>query len=207
MSLTTETPAQDPQSPAPQAAETEENLTGHAYDGIQEYDNPLPGWWTWLFIASIVFAAVYFAVSLIAGPQMSPHGVYDRDKAEDLKRQMAGGVLAADAKTLILLSKDPETLGKGTAIFATNCIACHKTDGSGLIGPNLTDDYYLNVEKISDIPDVVSKGRKNGAMPAWGNRLSSNEVIQVSAFVASLRGKNLPSIRPAEGKIIPPWSE
>jgi len=184
-----------------------EQLTDHAYDGIQEYDNPLPAWWSWLFAATILFAFTYFAIAELSGGQISAQGAYDKAVAEDLRRQMAGGLLTADAKTLINLSHDDETLKVGASIFAANCIACHNRDGSGLIGPNLTDDYYINVKKVEDIPDVVTKGRNNGAMPTWGNRLSHNEIVQVSAFVASLRGQNKPSVRKPEGVIIPPWSE
>jgi cytochrome c oxidase cbb3-type subunit 3 len=75
-----------------------------------------------------------------------------------------------------------------------------------LTGPNLTDERYLNVEKITDIVDVLTKGRANGAMPAWGNRLSPNDIVRVSAFVASLRGQNKPGKAPEpNSKLIPPW--
>jgi cytochrome c oxidase cbb3-type subunit 3 len=184
----------------------QDRLTGHAYDGIEEYDNPLPRWWSWIFALSIVFAVLYFSITTLSGGQLSAQAYYDRAVAAELKKQMAGGLLKADAATLLNLSKDSETLQAGQSIFATNCVACHNRDGSGLIGPNLTDDFYLHLRKIEDIPDVVTKGRNNGAMPAWGNRLSPNEVVQVSAFVASLRGQNKPSARPKEGIEIPPWS-
>lgn len=175
----------------------------HTYDGITEYDNPIPAWWTWMFAGTIVFAVLYYFVVTITGGQLSPVASYDRDVIADLKRQ--GGALKADAVTLVRLLKDDDSLKAGAAIFQTNCVSCHNRDASGLIGPNLTDDSYINVDKITDIADVVSKGRKNGAMPAWSNRLTPNEVVQVSAYVASLRGKNLPG-KPAEGKVIPAWS-
>jgi len=192
-----------------QQSESQETdrLTGHCYDDIEEYDNPMPGWWTWLFVATIFFAAFYFFLATLSDGQMSAQASYDHAVAEDLKRQMAGGALKADATTVLQLSKDADTLKVGQSIFAANCVACHNRDGSGLIGPNLTDDYYINVRTIADIPDVVTKGRNNGAMPTWANRLNPNEIVQVSAYVASLRGQNKPSVRPPEGKIIPPWSE
>lgn len=180
----------------------QDRLSDHAYDGIQEYDNPLPGWWTWLFAGTIGFAVLYFFTVTITGGQLSAQAAYDRDVVAELHRQ--GGPLKGDAETLLKLQKDDESLKAGAAIFQTNCVACHNRDASGLIGPNLTDDYYINVDKIEDIVDVITKGRKNGAMPTWGNRLSGNEIVQVAAYVASLRGKNL-SGRPPEGKLIPPW--
>jgi cytochrome c oxidase cbb3-type subunit 3 len=185
----------------------QDQLTDHAYDGIQEYDNPLPGWWTMIFWATIGFSALYLLVAFVAGPHMSAAGAYEEAVLEQMKH--SGAPLKADAPTLLKLMKDPDSLQTGTAIFQANCIACHNREGQGLIGPNLTDDYYINVNKIEDIPDVVTKGRKNGAMPSWANRLSPNEIVQVSAYVASLRGRNLPSGNPAleatKGKLIPPW--
>ena len=179
-----------------------DRLSDHAYDGIQEYDNPLPGWWMWTWAATVAFSAIYLFLAVLVGGQISPVGAYDRAAVEELKR--AGGPLKADSATLMKLIKDDDSLKVGAAIFATNCVACHNRDGSGLIGPNMTDDYYLNVTKIEEIPDVVSKGRKNGAMPAWANRLSPNEIVQVSAYVASLRGQNKPG-KPHEGNLVAPW--
>jgi cytochrome c oxidase cbb3-type subunit III len=178
--------------------------TGHTYDGIEEYDNPLPGWWKWLWAATIIFAGGYlFVVTLVHG-QMSPIGEYDRAAIAELKS--AGGLLKPDSGTLVRLMKDEDSMKAGAAIFATNCVACHNRDASGLIGPNLTDDFYIHVRKIEDIPDVVTKGRKSktAEMPSWANRLSPNEIVQVSSYVASLRGLNRPG-KPPEGKIIPAW--
>ena len=184
--------------PAPEGGHAD-----HTYDGITEYDNPIPAWWTWTFVGTIVFSVLYWFVATLTGGQLSPVAYYDRDVVAELKRQ--GGPLKGDATTLFRLMKDDDSLKAGQSIFATNCVSCHNRDGSGLIGPNLTDDLYINVEKIADIVDVVTKGRKNGAMPAWGNRLSPNEIVQVAAYAASLRGKHLPG-KPPEGKAIPAWS-
>lgn len=177
----------------------------HTYDGIEEYDNPLPGWWKWLWAGTIVFSVCYFFVVTITGGQLSPVAAYDRAALAELKN--AGGPLKPDAATLVRLMKDDDSMKAGAAIFATNCVACHNRDASGLIGPNLTDDYYIHVRKIEDIADVVTKGRKSktAEMPAWANRLSPNEIVQVSSFVASLRGKNLPG-KPPEGQAIARWS-
>jgi cytochrome c oxidase cbb3-type subunit III len=181
-------------------------LTDHAYDGIQEYDNPMPGWWVWLFVATIVFSGFYYFIATVVTGAFSPVASYDQAMADVLKKQLAGGgLLKGDAVTLLRLSKDADSLKTGQAIFATNCVSCHGRDAAGMTGPNLTDDAYLNVQKIEDICDVVTKGRNNGAMPAWVNRLNPNEVVLVSAYAAALRGQNKPGL-PPQGKVIPPWS-
>jgi cytochrome c oxidase cbb3-type subunit 3 len=186
--------------------QNESNVTGHRYDDIEEYDNPLPGWWSWMFAASIVISVVYFLFASLAGSQASPAGFYERDVTADAQRQFAMiGDVKSDAASLLKLSSDDKLLKVGRSIFLTNCAACHNTNASGLTGPNLTDDVYLHVKRIEDIVDVVTAGRNNGAMPAWGNRLQPKEVTLVAAYVASLRGTNVPG-RPPEGQAIPPWS-
>lgn len=189
----------------PNADPNEPALTGHMYDGIEEYDNPTPSWWTWIFVGTIVFSMLYFFVVVLTGDQLGAVGFYDRYVLAEMK---AAGVLKADAPTLMRLSKDSDSLAAGNAVFMGNCVTCHARDGSGLTGPNLTDDKYINVVKLIDIPDVVAKGRNNGAMPTWANRLSPNQIVQVSAYVASLRGLNKPG-KPVEpnAKAIEPWAE
>jgi cytochrome c oxidase cbb3-type subunit 3 len=192
-------------APAAAPAHDETPMTDHAYDGICEYDNPMPGWWVWIFWGTIVFSGFYFFLATAVN-LFSPVGEYDRAVAIDLRKQMDSGLtLSGDAPTLLRLSHDDESLKFGQNVFQGNCIACHGKDGNGTTGPNLTDDNYVHVGKIEDIFDVVRQGRNNGAMPAWSNRLNPKEIVTVSSYVASLRGQNKPG-RPPEGKPIPQWS-
>lgn len=185
-------------------------MTGHVYDGIQEYDNPLPGWWTALFWATIVFSAGYYFVSLVRNDLVATRAAYEREVTRNLERQFASlGELKLDHASLLTFLEDPEQqkwLAVGNAIFQTNCVSCHGRDGSGISGPNMTDDTFLLVKSLEDIPKTVINGSVAKGMPAWGGRLNQNEVALVSAYVASLRGQNLSSSRPAEGVSIPPWT-
>src|SRR4051812_37506846 len=88
----------------------------HTYDGITEYDNPIPAWWTWMFVGTIIFSVLYWFVATISGNQLSPVAYYDRDVIAELKR--AGGPLKPDAPTLFRLLKDDDSLKTGQAIFA-----------------------------------------------------------------------------------------
>ncbi|MEZ6016495.1 MAG: cbb3-type cytochrome c oxidase N-terminal domain-containing protein [Planctomycetota bacterium] len=184
-------------------------MTGHVYDGIQEYDNPLPGWWTALFWGTIVFTFAYLFVSLVRSEWTSTRAAYEREIARNLERQFATlGELTMDRDTLLSFVTDPEQqkwLAVGSAIFQTNCVSCHGRDGSGVTGPNMTDDHYLLVKTIEDIPKTIVNGSAAKGMPAWGNRLMQNEIVLVAAYIASLRGQNVPSPRPAEGEVIPPF--
>ena len=97
-------------------------------------------------------------------------------------------------------------LSFGKSIYQTNCISCHKTNGSGLVGPNLTDDHYKNVKNIEDVYTVIANGAAGGAMPAWKTRLSSNEMVLAAAYASSLRGTPVPeTAKPPEGALIPAW--
>ena len=80
-------------------------------------------------------------------------------------------------------------------------------DGGGLVGPNLCDEEYKNVKDIADILTVLQNGASAGAMPAWKNRLSTNELVLAASYVASLRGTNPPEPKAPEGRVIPPWPE
>jgi len=99
---------------------------------------------------------------------------------------------------------DPQWMSYGQSVFSANCANCHGSAGGGGVGPNLTDEAYLNVKTITDIHTVIDQGANNGAMPAWGKRLHPNEIVLLSSYVASLRGKNLPG-KGVEGEVIPPW--
>ncbi len=183
-------------------------LTGHNYDGIQEYDNPTPAWWTWVFIVSILFAGCYMFLTLIAAGDLSPEAQYERAAVANLKKKFGEiGILEADAPTIAQYMNEPEWLQLGENVFRANCVTCHGLNAEGNSGPNLTDDAYIHVKSIEDIATVIIDGAKAGAMPAWGNRLHPNEVVLVASYVASLRGTKAIGGKAAEGDVPPPWPE
>ncbi len=184
-------------------------LTDHAYDGIQEFDNPLPGWWKWMFVGSIVFSFFYAMYFHIGAPGRSVSDQYDTALAANTRLQFSEiGDLEPTADNIMLYANKKSWLSVGQTVFKTNCISCHGRDGEGKVGPNLTDQLYKNVRKVEDIARVIIQGAGNGAMPAWANRLHPNEVVLVSAYVASLRGaKTASEGKGPEGVEIPAWPE
>lgn len=183
-----------------------DDLTDHSYDGIQEYDNPLPGWWTTLWALSIIFTPMYLLYYHGGGDGKSPEEAYEAERAAIFKLKFKElGDLTADRETLLEYMNDKDWLSVGKATFQANCVSCHGADGGGLVGPNLTDDHYKNVKTIEDIATVIENGAANGAMPAWRNRLSHvNQIVLTAAYVASLRGTGATGKGP-EGQTIPPW--
>ncbi len=181
-------------------------LTGHSYDGIQEYDNPLPGWWKWLFVASIVMAPPYFMYYHSGVEGRSVADQYDTKFAAHIELQFAEiGNLPMTRESVVEYLYDDSWLKVGKSVFKTNCTQCHAKDGGGLVGPNLTDEEYKNVKDIGDILDVIQNGANGGAMPAWNNRLSENQMVLVSSYVASLRGTTPAKAKEPEGRKIDPW--
>lgn len=193
--------ASDPQPPSAE----EPASTGHAYDGIKEYDNPTPLWWDLLFVASILFAPFYAVWFHFPGTERTLAATYQFDLNDNLKLQFGEiGTLEPDEATLLKYMNDSKWIAVGKATFATNCASCHGKQGEGISGVNLTDDYYKNVKQITDIAKVIQEGANAGAMPAWKTRLHPNEVVLAASYVASLRGQNLDG-RQAEGDLIDPW--
>jgi cytochrome c oxidase cbb3-type subunit 3 len=191
----------------PDEAEPEARLLDHAYDGIREYDNPLPGWWSAIFVASIVFAAAYGAFYHVSGWGKTPAEKYsvalaaydDQRGARDLAEAASvnEGVLARRVA-------EPATLATGRNVFVARCVSCHADDGRGLIGPNLTDGYQLHGQTRMDIFTTVKKGVPGTAMLAWGEQLSPADVISVTAYVITLRGQNIPG-KAREGQPVGPF--
>ncbi len=189
------------------SAPKSDELTGHEYDGIEEFDNPLPGWWSWLFALSAVFAFFYVVHYHWGDPGLGMHDQYDAEAAEVVEKRFATlGTLTPDRATLLKYMNDPKWLAVGRSVFQAKCVSCHGTDGGGLVGVNLTDDHYKNVQKIEDLLRVIDNGAANGAMPAWRDRIGHvNQRVLTAAYVASLRGTNVSGGKGPEGAEIPPW--
>lgn len=182
-------------------------LTDHAYDGIQEYDNPLPGWWTALFIGTVVYSAAYVMWYHTGAPDRNLEAQYQSASDALMRIQFEKiGELKGDEATLVKFSKDIDWLKVGEGVYKTNCISCHGRNGEGNVGPNLTDELYKYIRKPEDVLTIINVGAGKGAMPAWANRLGVNERVLVSSYVMSLRGKNLPG-KAADGQEIAPWPE
>jgi len=174
-------------------AEPENQTTGHVYDGIEEYDNPLPRWWFYLFVATLVFAALY----LILYPGLGSYpgllgwtskGQLDmqQKQAQEIHAESFGVYSQMSVEELV---DEPRAMKMGVRLFANNCAVCHGADAGGNFGfPNLTDNDWLYGGSPEDIKNTLVNGR-NGQMPAWGPILGENKVVSVTEYVLSLSGQ------------------
>jgi cytochrome c oxidase cbb3-type subunit III len=172
---------------------------GHNFDGIRELDNHLPPWWKWLFVATIIWAAIYIGVYHLSNtlPLSIPEYENELAVAEEQARLYRASQPAAviDENTLTY-TKDDAILANGKIIFTGTCVACHRADGGGnTIGPNLTDEYWIHGGGVKNIFTTVKNGAVEKGMPAWGKAMSPQDVRDVVFYVMSLQGSN-----PKEGK-------
>jgi cytochrome c oxidase cbb3-type subunit 3 len=178
-------------------------LMDHDYDGIKELDNNLPPWWVYLFYACIVFSVVYLVRYEIMGAP---------DQEAELKSEMAQAKIEVaeymktapdlmDEKTVTLLT-DPADLTAGKAIFDTNCVACHRADAGGTIGPNLTDEHWILGGGIKNVFHTITNGGRDGkGMIAWKGTLKPKEIQAVASYIISLKGSNPKDPKAPDGEI------
>jgi cytochrome c oxidase cbb3-type subunit 3 len=177
-------------------------LPGH--DGIHEYDNPIPSWMSWILGFTIAWS-VWYCITYGLGYGQSVEAEYQAAMAENVRLQFKEiGDLKPDQATMLVYMGKPDWMAFGRSVYQSNCQSCHGPTGQGVVGPNLCDDHYKGVDKLEDVIKIVGGGAAGNQMPAWGGRLHPNEVVLVSAYVATLRGSASGGKAP-EGKIIPPW--
>jgi cytochrome c oxidase cbb3-type subunit III len=180
-----------------------DKTTGHEYDGIVEYNNPLPRWWFVMFVLSIIFALGY----LVLYPGMGNwKGTLGWTSVGELKADQQDA-LAQYAQSYDLyknipipeLAKNPDAMAMGFRLFANNCAQCHGADGGGNYGfPNLTDNDWLHGGTPEKILETLVKGRQ-AAMPAWASILGEEKVVAVSEYVLKLSGSEHDAAVAAKG--------
>lgn len=180
-----------------------EIIMDHNYDGIQELDNTLPPWWKYGFYASIVFAIIYLVRFEILGAD---------NQYVELEKEVAAATIAIeeykktakdliDADNVVLLTEASD-LKAGEGIYNTLCVACHRMDGGGGIGPNLTDEYWILGGGIKNIFNTISEGGRSGkGMVSWKQSLKPSEIQQVASYVMSLSANNPVDGKDPEGEI------
>jgi len=178
--------------------------TGHNYDGIEEYDNPLPAWWFWGFVLSIVFGIGYLLYYPGLGNFEGLGGwsqVNALTASQDEADARYGPLFAQYAGIEVdELANDPVAMRMGRRLFATNCSACHGSAGTGSEGfPNLTDNDWHWGSSAQDIKTTILNGRQ-AMMPAWGPALQDQGVTEVAEYVEQLAGREVDAAIAAAGK-------
>ncbi|MFI5301367.1 MAG: c-type cytochrome [Polyangiales bacterium] len=177
----------------------------HVYDGIEEEDNALPRWWLITLWGAVLFAAVYWQAVHDFNLIDTPTAAYEKSEearhaAEADQAKQAGEVTVA---SMLALSKDSGTIKEGAETFKSTCSACHRADGGGLIGPNLTDGFWLHGGAPNQIYKTVRDGEPAKGMPPWGASLGEQRVRAVAAHVLTLKNTNVRGGKAPQGEAAP----
>lgn len=183
-----------------------ELLLHHDYDGIKELDNVLPPWWVYLFYACIAFSIIYMVRFHILGHD---------DQTTEFNKAMAEAKIAVEEykktapdvmdKEKVTLLTEQADLDAGKAIYETNCVACHRADAGGAIGPNLTDNQWILGGGIKNVFNTIMEGGRDGkGMVAWKASIKPSDIQKVASYVLSLQGTNPKEAKAAEGDV---WTE
>jgi len=183
-----------------------DELLNHEADGIREFDNALPRWWLYGFYFTIAFAAAYLVNYHVLPRPLVGYPTVAAEYAADVQRTagMAGNRPPAAGGSAVVPLTDRESLDRGRAIFEgpdNTCFACHRADLGGLVGPNLTDEYWLHGCSAADVANDIKHGfPQKGMLPfGTGKVLSDDQLLTLVSYVLSKQGSN-----PANPKAIDP---
>lgn len=171
-----------------------DKLLEHEYDGIRELDNHMPVWWLWLFYFSIAFSVGYMLYYEVLGWGPTIEQEYEQELAEAELLYDGAGDNAGDVYEFSFLT-DEEALQKGREIYSDNlCSSCHGDQGQGMVGPNLTDSYWLHGCGPEDIAASIINGFPDKGMLAYGSgsKISDEHVEYLISYIASLQGTDPP---------------
>lgn len=190
---------------APGEKSTTTDTTGHVWDeDLREFNNPLPSWWLWLFVITVIFGLGYALLypglgnfrGVLGWSQVQQHSAEAARNEARLRQTFA----PFEGQPVAALAQNADALRIGRNLFANNCATCHGSDGRGAPGfPNLTDGDWLWGGGPDAIVETISNGR-TGVMMAWGEALGPQGVDNVVAYVLSLSGRTAPGGDVADGK-------
>lgn len=177
-------------------------LLDHDYDGIRELDNALPPWWKYGFYITIVIGVFYLLKFEVWHTGMNPTEEYNSEMATakiETEAYLASAKENVDENTVTLM--DAGGIAAGKEIYAKTCVPCHLAEGQGLVGPNLTDEYWIHGGSIKDIFKTIKYGYPDKGMQSWQSTYSPVQIQQLASFIISLKGTNPPNPKAPQGDL------
>ncbi|MFA6542293.1 MAG: cbb3-type cytochrome c oxidase N-terminal domain-containing protein [Bacteroidota bacterium] len=185
----------------PQSTEVVQDM-GHDFDGIRELDNRIPPWFNYLFGITVLFGIVYMIDYHIAGVSPLQQAEYQQELvAASLQRQILNANEPPLDETQLVALKDDASLTAGREIFQKYCISCHGLQAGGIVGPNLTDQYWIHGGGITNVYQTIKKGVPAKGMISWELVFTQRQIYQIASFVLSLQGSNPPGGKSPEGQL------
>lgn len=174
----------------------------HQFDGITELDNPTPGWFMFLFYGTIIFGVIYLFNYHVFhwGMMQDQEYVVEMKQADIAKKAFLSKAANAVDENNVKLVTDGATLASGAATFKANCVACHGDHAQGVVGPNLTDEFWLHGGKIGQVFKTIKYGVLDKGMPTWEKTLSPKQIADVANYVVSLKGSHPANPKASQGE-------
>lgn len=174
----------------------------HAYDGIHELNNPVPAWFNFLFYGTIIFAVAYLFYYYGGGNGQNQDQLYEAEIAKSIEEKAI--YLQKSANTVdensVKFDNTPTVLESGKTIFTGNCVVCHGPEGGGLIGPNLTDEFWLHGGGINNVFKTINYGVPEKGMISWEKTLTPKQISEVANYILSLEGTKPAGAKAPQGE-------
>lgn len=180
-------------------SEEKDLMLDHEFDGIAELDNPTPPWFMWLFYATIFFAVAYIINYHVLGysPMQEEEYTIEMNEAKAAKAAfLAKSANRIDENNVKI---DQAAIAGGKGLFMANCVACHGDKGQGLVGPNLTDKFWIHGGSIQNIFKTIKYGVPEKGMISWEKTMTPKQMAELSNYVLSLVGTNPPNPKAPQG--------
>lgn len=161
-------------------------MMDHEYDGIRELDNNLPPWWKWGFYITIIISPIYlfyYHGFNRDGLQEAEYEISMAKAEAEVQAYLEAAALNVDENSVVVLT-EPTDLSAGKKIFDKNCVVCHGANGEGVVGPNLTDDYWVYEGDIKGVFTTIKYGAEKG-MKSWKDELNPVQIQQVASYIKS----------------------
>ncbi|MBT6240180.1 MAG: cytochrome C [Verrucomicrobia bacterium] len=179
-------------------------LMSHEADGIKELDNQLPRWWVWLFNFCILFSIAYVLYYHVLGIGVNSAEAYEFEM-EIANEQKAAALEKFDMRMETMESSSvASVLAAGEKTYIVSCSPCHGPQGQGLVGSNLTDDYWIHGSEFKDTLRTISNGVPDKGMIAWKDSMQPSEIYAVASYILTLRGTDPPNPKAPENEITTP---
>ncbi len=177
-------------------------LLDHDYDGIQEFDYPLPSWWVTTFVLCVLFAIPYMIYyNHMDGESLRQEMTREVKDLNEIKVAYAVKMAKFDDQLFNSLNNE-ENIKLGSVVYEDNCLSCHEEGGKGDIGPNLTDAYWMHAKGTKEtIYEVIFNGREEKGMPPWKEDLTKEEIYQVLTYLMTILNTNVQGKEPQGEKI------
>jgi cytochrome c oxidase cbb3-type subunit 3 len=184
----------------PEVELDDELIPDHEYDGIKEYDNPIPPWLSLIFIGTIVWSLFYVvAINLGYIDDYYTNLEQNQEELALMRTRAASQTEKMSAETLQKAVGNEERIAAGETVFMDNCSNCHGKKAEGLVGPNLTDKYWIHGGNLMAIYQSIKTGFTDKGMPAWGPQLDQKQIVSTVAYIRSVQGTDPSGAKKPQG--------